>query len=200
MTEMGAVTLTKLDDVDERSFATDGCPLPGVELRVVDDDNAPLPAGSTGRLLVRSCSAFGGYLHRPQLNGTDADGWFDTGDLAHVDARGYIRISGRNKDVIIRGGENIPVVEVEALLYRHRAIAAAAIVSYPDERLGERACAFVVLRPGEHIDLPAIVAFMKSHRVAVHYIPERLEILDALPVTPSGKVQKFRLRDALRNG
>ncbi|TDN63440.1 cyclohexanecarboxylate-CoA ligase [Paraburkholderia sp. BL10I2N1] len=199
MTEMGAVTLTGLDDDDERSFATDGRPLPGVEAKVVDHGDAPLPVGSIGRLLVRSCSAFGGYLHRAHLNATDAEGWFDTGDLAHIDAHGYIRISGRSKDVIIRGGENIPVVEIEALLYRHPAIAAAAIVAYPDERLGERACAAVVLRPGEQIDLPAIVEFLKSHRVAVHYIPERLLVLDALPVTPSGKVQKFRLRDALRD-
>ena len=198
MTEMGAVTLTRLDDDDSRSFTTDGAPLPGVELRVVDDDNVPLPVGSIGRLLVRSCSAFGGYLQRPQLNAVDNDGWLDTGDLAHVDEHGYIRISGRSKDVIIRGGENIPVVEIEALLYRHPAIAAAAIVAYPDERLGERACAVVVLRPGEHIDLPTIVEFMKTHKVAVNYIPERLLVLDALPVTPSGKVQKFKLRDVLR--
>ncbi|CAB3792826.1 Medium-chain fatty-acid--CoA ligase [Paraburkholderia ultramafica] len=198
MTEMGAVTLTQLDDDDERSFTTDGCPLPGVEVRVIDDADTPLPVGATGRLLVRSCSAFGGYLHRSKLNATDADGWFDTGDLAYLDARGYIRISGRSKDVIIRGGENIPVVEIEALLYRHPAIAAAAIVAYPDERLGERACAAVVPRPGEHIDLPAIVQFLKSHKVAAQYVPERLVVLDALPVTPSGKVQKFRLRDALR--
>ena len=119
---------------------------------MVDDDSAPLPAGSMGRLLVRSCSSFGGYLKRAHLNGADADGWFDTGDLAHVDERGYIRISGRSKDVIIRGGENIPVVEIEALLYRHPAIARSAIVAYPDERLGERACAVVVPRLGEHID------------------------------------------------
>lgn len=199
MSETGAVTLTKLDDDDERSFATDGCPLPGAEVRVVDGDNAPLPAGSIGRLLVRSCSSFGGYLNRADLNATDADGWFDTGDLARIDERGYIRISGRSKDVIIRGGENIPVVEIEALLYRHPAIAAAAIVAYPDERLGERACAVVVTRPGEHIDLSAIVDFLKSHKVAVQYMPERLIVRDSLPTTPTGKVQKFKLRDALRD-
>jgi cyclohexanecarboxylate-CoA ligase len=197
MTELGAVTLTQLDDDDERSFATDGCPLPGVEVRVVDESDAPLPTGSVGRLLVRSCSGFGGYLNRAHLNATDADGWFDTGDLAHIDKRGYIRISGRSKDVIIRGGENIPVVEIEALLYRHPAIAAAAIVAYPDERLGERACAVVVTKPGEHIDLPAIVEFLKSHKVAVQYIPERVIVRDSLPTTPSGKVQKFKLRETL---
>ena len=108
MTENGAVTTTKLDDDDERSVNTDGCPLPGMEVRVVDADGAAAPTGVVGRLLVRGCSNFGGYLERPQLNGTDADGWFDTGDLARLDARGYIRITGRSKDVIIRGGENIP--------------------------------------------------------------------------------------------
>lgn len=199
MTELGAVTLTKRDDADERSFATDGCPLPGVEVRVVDESDAPLPTGAVGRLLVRSCSGFGGYLNRAHLNAIDAHGWFDTGDLAHIDGRGYIRISGRCKDVIIRGGENIPVVEIEALLYRHPAIAAAAIVAYPDERLGERACAVVVTKPGEHIDLPAIVDFLKSHKVAVQYIPERVVVRDSLPTTPAGKVQKFKLRETLRD-
>ncbi|CAN0628196.1 cyclohexanecarboxylate-CoA ligase [Burkholderia multivorans] len=198
MTELGAVTLTRLDDDDERAFTTDGHPLPGVEVRIVGDDDAPLPPGSVGRLLTRSCSGFGGYLHRAHLNATDAGGWFDTGDLASVDAQGYIRISGRSKDVIIRGGENIPVVEIEALLYRHPAIAGVALVAYPDERLGERACAVVALRPGEHIELPDIVEFLKSHHVAMQYIPERLWLVDALPVTPAGKIQKFRLRDALR--
>ncbi|PFH19343.1 cyclohexanecarboxylate-CoA ligase [Burkholderia sp. JKS000303] len=198
MTETGAITLTGLDDEDERSISTDGRPLPGVEVRIVDENDVQLPADTVGRLMARSCSNFAGYLRRPELNATDADGWFETGDLAHVDARGYIRIDGRSKDVIIRGGENIPVVEIEALLYRHPAIAAAAIVAYPDERLGERACAVVVPREGEYVDLPGIVDFLKSHKVAMHYIPERLLVLDAMPVTPAGKIQKFRLRDALR--
>ncbi|KND57040.1 Long-chain-fatty-acid-CoA ligase [Candidatus Paraburkholderia schumanniana] len=200
MTELGAVTLTRLDDDDERAITTDGRPLPGVDVRVVDAYDAALPAGSVGRLLVRSCSGFGGYLHRPHLNTTDAQGWFDTGDLAYLDARGYIRISGRSKDVIIRGGENIPVVEIEALLYRHPAIRAAALVAYPDERLGERAGAVVVTKQGEYVDLPAIATFLKSHKVAMQYIPEQLLVCDSLPVTPSGKVQKFKLRDLLREG
>jgi cyclohexanecarboxylate-CoA ligase len=200
MTENGAVTLIQLDDPDERAFTTDGLPLPGVELRVVDFDGAILPPGQAGKLLVRSVSNFGGYLKRPQLNGTDAEGWFDTGDLARLDAQGYVRITGRSKDVIIRGGENIPVVEIEALLYRHPAIALAAVVAYPDERLGERACAVVVPKAGQTIDLPSIVDFMKSQKVAVQYIPERLIVRDAMPSTPSGKIQKFKLRDMLREG
>jgi len=198
MTENGAVTLTKLDDDDERSFSTDGCPLPGVEVKVVDGDDKPLPAGETGKLMLRSCSNFGGYLHRPHLNGTDADDWFDTGDLARIDAQGYIRITGRSKDVIIRGGENIPVVEIESLLYRHPAIAMAAIVAYPDERLGERACAVVVTKPGQTIDLPEVVEYLKAQKVAVQYIPERLVVTDAMPATPSGKIQKFKLRELMR--
>lgn len=198
MTENGAVTLTKLDDDDERSFSTDGCPLPGVEVKVVDGDGQALPVGETGKLMLRSCSNFGGYLHRAHLNGTDAEDWFDTGDLARIDARGYIRITGRSKDVIIRGGENIPVVEIESLLYRHPAVAMAAIVAYPDERLGERACAVVVTKPGQTLDLPGMVEYLKAQKVALQYIPERLVVTDAMPATPSGKIQKFKLRELMR--
>jgi cyclohexanecarboxylate-CoA ligase len=201
MTENGAVTLIKLDDDDELAFSTDGCPLPGVEVKVVDfDGGQPMPPGEVGKLLVRSCSNFGGYLHRPQLNATDAQGWFDTGDLAHKDANGYIRISGRSKDVIIRGGENIPVFEIEALLYKHRAVAQVALVAYADERLGERACAVVVPKAGQTLDLAGMVDFLKSQKVALQYIPERLIVRDAMPATPSGKIQKFKLREMLRDG
>jgi cyclohexanecarboxylate-CoA ligase len=117
-----------------------------------------------------------------------------------MDANGYIRISGRSKDVIIRGGENIPVFEIEALLYRHPAVAQAAIVAYPDERLGERACAIVVPKSGQSIDFPGMVEFLKTQKVALQYIPERLIVRDAMPATPSGKIQKFKLRDMLRDG
>lgn len=200
MTENGAVTLTHPDDDDRLAFTTDGCPLPGVELKIAEADGTPLPTGQVGRLLVRACSNFGGYLKRAQWNGTDADGWFDTGDLAHMDANGYIRISGRSKDVIIRGGENIPVVEIEALLYKHPAVAQVAIVAYADARLGERACAVVVPRPGHDLDFDGMIAFLKAQKVAMQYLPERLVVRDALPATPTGKIQKFRLRDMLRDG
>ncbi len=199
MTENGAVTTTLLEDDDERAFTTDGRPLPGVEVKVVDVDGNTLPPGQAGSLKQRNCSNFGGYLKRPHLNGTDADDWFDTGDLARIDAQGYIRITGRSKDVIIRGGENIPVVEIENLLYRHPAVLQAAIVSYPDERMGERACAAVVLKPGQSLDLQGLVEYFKSNKMAMQYIPERLEILDAMPSTPSGKIQKFKLREQLKS-
>ena len=199
MTENGAVTTTLLEDDDERAFTTDGRPLPGVEVKVVDVDGKTLPPGQAGSLMLRSCSNFGGYLRRPHLNGTDAEDWFDTGDLARIDEQGYIRITGRSKDVIIRGGENIPVVEIENLLYRHPAVLQAAVISYPDERMGERACAVVVLKAGQRLDLPALVEYFKGHKVAMQYIPERLEILDAMPSTPSGKIQKFKLREQLKS-
>jgi len=197
MSENGAVTLIRLDDDDERAFTTDGCALPGMELRVADESGTPLPAGAIGRLLVRGCSNFGGYLRRPQWNNTDAEGWFDTGDLARMDEAGYIRISGRSKDVIIRGGENIPVVEIESLLYRHPAIAQVAIVAYPDERLGERGCAVAVLKPGQQLGFADMVAFLKAQKVAVQYIPERLEVLPDIPVSTFGKVSKKALGEQI---
>ena len=200
MTENGAVTLIKLDDDDILAFTTDGCALPGAEVRVIDAEGKTVPPGEIGRLVVRSCSNFGGYLKRPQWNGTDAEGWFDTGDLARIDANGYIRISGRSKDVIIRGGENIPVVEIEALLYKHPAVAQVAIVAYPDGRLGERACAVIVPKAGQTIDFAAMTEFLKLQKLALQYIPERLVVRDAMPATPSGKIQKFRLREMIQEG
>ena len=199
MTENGAVTTTLPEDDDQRAAQTDGRPLPGVEIKVIDTDGSTLPVGEEGKLMLRSSSNFGGYLKRPHLNATDADDWFDTGDLARVDEHGYIRITGRSKDVIIRGGENIPVVEIESLLYRHPDVLHAAIVAYPDERLGERACAVVALRAGATLTLAELRQFLENHQVALQYIPEKLHLLPQLPATPSGKIQKFKLREIVGN-
>lgn len=125
----------------------------------------------------------------------DEDGWFDTGDYARMDEDGYIRITGRAKDIIIRGGENVPVVEVEELLYRHPAVRECAVVAMPDPRLGERACAFVGLAEGGALTFDAMVAHLRAHGMATHYFPEKLVIREALPRTPSGKIQKFVLRE-----
>ncbi|WP_299364381.1 cyclohexanecarboxylate-CoA ligase [uncultured Paracoccus sp.] len=198
MTENGAVTVVDPRDEDERSINTDGFPLPGMEVQIRDHDGSVCKPGQEGELYVRGCSNFGGYLKRPQLNATDEDGWFDSGDIARVDDRGYIRICGRSKDIIIRGAENIPVIEVESILFKHPAINRVSIVGYPDERLGERACAFVTLKPGASFDLEEMKRFLQEHRLAVQYWPERLEIRDSLPATASGKVQKFALRNMLR--
>ncbi len=195
MTENGAVTTTKLDDPEAKTVNTDGCCLPGMEAKVVDAEGRELPRGEEGSLLVRGCSLFAGYLKRPEWNNTDAEGWFDTGDLARMDAEGYIRISGRAKDIIIRGGENIPVVEIEGLLFKHPAVNAVAIVGYPDARLGERAVAFVTLREGASLSFEEMTDFLLEQRIAKQYLPERLEVVTELPRTPSGKIQKFRLRE-----
>lgn len=197
MTENGAVTTVKLSDPDEKSVHTDGCPLPGVELKILTSDGHSAKPGEQGNLFVRACSNFGGYLKRPHLNGVDDDGWFDTGDIARMDEQGYIRICGRSKDVIIRGAENIPVVEVEAALYKHPAVATTAIVAYPDDRLGERACAFVVPKPGTSFSFDDMKAHLASLKLAKQYWPERLEIRESLPSTASGKIQKFVLRKML---
>ncbi len=198
MSENGAVTTTKLDDPEEKTIETDGCALPGMEVRVVGADGAPAPVGEEGPLQTRGCSNFLGYFKRPGLANISPDGWFDTGDLARMDADGYIRITGRAKDIVIRGGENIPVVEIEGLLFKHPAIQTVAIVGYPDARMGERACAFVTLREGATLTFEEMAAFLKDQKVAMQYIPERLEILPDLPRTPSGKIQKFRLREVAK--
>ncbi len=200
MSENGAVTTTRPTDDEEKATATDGCALPGMQVRVVDPNGVELAPGEEGSLKVRGCSNFAGYLKRPELDNTDADGWFDTGDLARMDADGYIRIAGRSKDIIIRGGENIPVVEVEGLLFRHPAIAEVSVVGYPDARLGERACAFVRLREGAEFSFAEMTSYLEAQRMARQYIPERLEIVTDMPRTPSGKVQKFRLRAMAKEG
>ncbi len=197
MTENGAVTITEPSRALDKSGVSDGRSVPGMEIKVVDELGASVEAGITGRLLVRGASMFGGYLNRPEYNATDADGWFDTGDLAFIDAEGYVRINGRSKDIVIRGGENIPVVEVENLIYQHPAVTGCAIVGYPDARLGEKACVFVSLVPGSQLTLDDLRQHLTDHRVARPYHPERIEIVDELPRTPSGKIQKFKLRDQL---
>ncbi|WDE14718.1 cyclohexanecarboxylate-CoA ligase [Acinetobacter schindleri] len=198
MTECGAVTLTRPEDEDERSFNTDGIALPSVEIKIVDKKGQTKALNESGRLMIRTCSNFGGYLKRPHLNDTDTEGWFDTGDIAYQDEQGYIRICGRKKDVIIRGGENIPVAEIESLLYKHPNIATVALVAYADERMGERACAIIKLKdPTQPLNFNELVDFLKTHNLAMQYLPERLEIWEDIPMTPSGKIQKFKLRELL---
>lgn len=198
MTENGPACYTLPEDPPEKIYETDGCPNKAMAVRIVGDDDKPLPADAEGRLKVLGAGMFVGYLRRPDLYESAEEGWFDTGDLARVDADGYVRITGRSKDVIIRGGENIPVVEIENLLLKHPEIAEVAIVAIPDKRLGERACAFAVLREGASITYQEMVSFLVDQNCAKQYIPERLEIVEDMPRTPSGKIQKFVLREEAR--
>ena len=193
MTECASVTVTSPGGGE--AAESDGTPLPNGEVRIVDADGGDAPRGEIGALQVRGPSLFVGYLKRPDLYRLDAEGWFDTGDLARMDAQGGIRICGRSKDVIIRGGENIPVVEIESALYRMPEVADAAVVAMPDARLQERACAFVSLRIGTRLDLEALCSRLEAEGFSRHFWPERLELLAEMPRTPTGKIQKFVLRE-----
>lgn len=195
MSENGAVTITRPSDDVDKVTATDGFPLDGMEIDIRREDDSPANIHETGRLFVRGCSNFLGYFDRPDLVTLDADGWFDTGDFARVDADGYVRITGRSKDIIIRGGENIPVVEIEDLIVQHPAVHSVAVVAVPHDRLGEQAFAFVVSAEDADFDMAAMRAHLKATGTAVQYFPEYLKLVDALPTTLSGKVQKFVLRD-----
>ncbi|HAL48161.1 MAG: AMP-binding protein [SAR202 cluster bacterium] len=198
MTEDGAVTFVRPTDPPSRAAESDGGPVPGMEVRIVNPvSREPLPAGAEGALEARGPGQFVGYYKRPDLweEAYDAQQWFDTGDLARMDEQGYIRISGRTKDIVIRGGENIPVVEVEEILFRHPKVREAAVVGTPDPRMGERACACVTLNAGEQLTFEDLQTWFDQSQTAKQYWPERLEVFDELPKTPSGKIQKFLLRD-----
>jgi len=171
-----------------------------MEVKVVDENFEECPADQEGSLISRGPAQFVGYLKQMDVTETEhKDGWFITGDRAVMDEDRYIRITARNKDIIIRGGENIPVAYVENILYEHPDISNAQLVAMPDKRLQEKACAFVSLNPGkDSITLEDLKKYLEEKRVAKQYWPERLEIVDDFPRTPSGKIQKFRLREQVK--
>lgn len=198
--ENSLVTLGIPGDPEEKIVERDGFPFRGMHIRVVDAHGAVLPAEQEGRLQVTGPFLFVGYFERPELTASLFDGeWFDTGDVAVIDADGYLSITGRTKDVIIRGGENIPVAYVENVLYEHPALAEVAVVGLPDPRLQERVCAVVTLKPGvDGFTHEQMRAFLADKGVAKQYWPERLEVVAELPRTASGKIQKFQIRDHLK--
>jgi acyl-CoA synthetase len=198
-TESAPHTLTTPHDDLDRVLTTDGRPVAGVEVRIVDPGtHVPLPVGEVGEEASRGPQVFRGYLGEPELTAAvlDEDGWYYSGDLARLDADGYLRIVGRRKDVIIRGGENISAAELEQVLRELPGIREAAVVAMPDPRLGECACAFLVLDPGAPTPDPASLRpeFLRRG-LAKYKIPARVEAVDALPLSPAGKVRKDVLRD-----
>lgn len=193
MTECGILTTTELSG--HKVLESDGHALPGEEVRIVDENRKEVPRGTEGTFEFRGPALFVGYLKRPDLYDVDKDGWFDTGDLARMDEEGYVRITGRKKDIIIRGGENIPVVEVENAIYKLADVLDAAVVAMPDARLGERACCFAHLVEGAALDLEGLRAHLAREGLAKSYWPERLEIIDEMPRTATGKIQKYLLRE-----
>jgi len=196
MTEYGIGISGAPDLPRDRVEVTDGVPVEGCRVRVVDDERREVPRGTEGDLQIGGAGLFMGYLDRPGFTeAAVSDGWFDTGDRAVHDEDGFVSLVGRSKDIIIRGGENIPVADVETLLYVHPAILDAAVVAMPDPRLGERACACIVVREGHAPpELPELVSHLLEHGLSKHFLPERVEILDELPRTMSGKIRKVELR------
>lgn len=199
-TESPPHTLVHPEDPVANAWESDGRPLSGIEIRIVDEDGKPLPAGETGEEQSRGPNTFIGYLGEPELTAKDFDaatGWYRSGDLARMRPDGSVRIVGRLKDIIVRGGQNISVREVEDYLSAHPAVQAVAVVAVPHQRLGETGCAVIVARQGASLDLPELTAFLEAKGVARFKFPERLEIWPALPTTPSGKIQKFVIRKEL---
>lgn len=197
MTECGAIAMTRQGDDAETIAHTCGFPLPGIEVRCVDDDGRDLPAGQAGELWVRGHAVMRGYLDDPAATAEaiDADGWLHTGDVGTVDSRGYLAITDRKKDMYISGGFNCYPAEIEKLLASHPAIEMAAVVGVPDERMGEIGKAFVVLRPGQTSDAASILAWARTN-MANYKVPREIAFVAELPRNAGGKV----LRMALRSG
>lgn len=196
-TESSPHAVVNLDDPLSRFMHTDGYAAAGVEIKVVDDARKILPPGCEGEEASRGPNVFMGYFDEPELTARalDEEGWYYSGDLCRMDETGYIKITGRKKDIIVRGGENISSREVEDILLQHPKIHDACVVAMPDERLGERSCAYVVLKAPHHsLSLEEVVAFFSRKRVAKYKYPEHIVVIEKLPRTASGKIQKFLLR------
>lgn len=196
-TESSPHAVVNLDDPLSRFMHTDGYAAAGVEIKVVDDARKTLPPGCEGEEASRGPNVFMGYFDEPELTARalDEEGWYYSGDLCRMDEAGYIKITGRKKDIIVRGGENISSREVEDILLQHPKIHDACVVAMSDERLGERSCAYVVLKAPHHsLSLEEVVAFFSRKRVAKYKYPEHIVVIEKLPRTTSGKIQKFLLR------
>ncbi len=203
-TEHPSITGSEHEAPREKRIHTDGKPLDGVEIRTVDEDGNDVGVGKPGEILSRGPDRFAGYTD-PALTAEaiEEGGWFHTGDVGVIDADGYLTITDRVKDIIIRGGENVSAAEVEQLLAHMKGVAEVAVVAAPDERLGEHGCVFFRMQPGSEgaaPDLEAVRTHLQAAGLARQKWPEELRIVDELPRTPSGKVQKFVLRERLRAG
>jgi cyclohexanecarboxylate-CoA ligase/acyl-CoA synthetase len=200
-TELLAVTCCHPGDPLERRAGSDGTPaLDGVELMMLGPDGDPASVGVEGEICYRGPGGVLGYWRDPERTAAtiDSDGWHHTGDLGRFDELGYMRVTGRLKDIIIRGGTNLSAAEIEGYVLAHPAVAQVAVVPYPDGRLGEKACAVVVPAPGKQPTLQEIATFLKSRDISMQKLPEKVVLVDQLPMTATGKVQKFLLREIAR--
>jgi cyclohexanecarboxylate-CoA ligase len=194
-TDFGFVSGCMNDDPLQKRFTTDGRPLPGVEAKIIRDDGSNADVGEEGEILLKGLNC-AGYYKQPDQNDQvfTSDGFFHTGDVGRIDDEGFIKLTGRLKDIIRRGGINIAPLEVEQILLNHPGIANVAVVGIPDTRLDERACACIILEEGHTITLDDVTKWMNKAGVTKQKWPEKVEIFDIFPLSVFGRVQKFEVR------
>ena len=192
----GTTAMCRHDDDPETIANWSGRAIPDTELRVVDEAGNEVPRGESGEVVTRGYHVMQGYFEEPEETAAtiDADGWLHTGDIAVMDDRGYVRITDRKKDMFIVGGFNAYPAEIENLLIANDALAQAAVVGVPDDRMGEVGYAFVVPRPGATVDAEELLAWSRD-AMANFKVPAHVEVIDALPLNASGKVLKYELRE-----
>jgi non-ribosomal peptide synthetase component E (peptide arylation enzyme) len=196
--ESSLQTITDIDDSVERVATSDGKAATGVRISILDDHGVAVPHGDEGEICSQGPGVMLGYFDDPGLTSRAfVDGWFRSGDLGRMDDDGYIRVTGRKKDLIIRGGSNIAPIEIESMIMEHPDVTDVSVVGMPDRVLGERICAFVVPRAGAALELDDITTFLREKKIATQKLPERLELRSELPHNATGKVEKFKLRDEI---
>jgi non-ribosomal peptide synthetase component E (peptide arylation enzyme) len=198
--DVGTISSSFVDLPREVLLSAVGKPLDGIEIKLVDENNKEVPVGEIGEVVVRGPHCQPGYYGDPRTTQeTWKDGWFHTGDLGRFDSEGRLTIKGRCKDIIIRGGQNIYPLEIENILTRHPKVLKAAVVGLSDTEMGERVCAYVVLKSGGNFSFSEMVQFMKDQGIAAFKIPEQLEIIGELPLSGGIKVDKKRLRQDIED-
>ncbi len=199
--DTGSISGTSIEDATEKRRSSVGKPLPGNEIKLVDDSGREVPYGDVGQLYFRGPQSSSGYYRDPEKTfseAVDAEGWATPGDLAKFDEDGYIIIAGRKKDIIIRGGQNIYPGEIESLLIAHPKVSNATVVAMPDPIMGEKACAFIIpAAGGEVFAFEEMVNYLKSKKLAMFKLPERLESVDAFPLAGDSKINKVALRQMI---
>jgi 2,3-dihydroxybenzoate-AMP ligase len=196
----GMLMFIRPDDPEEVRMETVGRPVSSDdEVRLVDDDDNEVAPGEVGELLARGPYTLRGYFGVPEYNARafTSDGFYRSGDLMRRHSSGNYIVEGRKKDLINRGGEKISAEEIENLILTHPAVQNVACVPLPDPMLGERMCAYVILRNGSNLSLPELVGFLLNQEIAKHKLPERLEIVDDFPLSPFGKVSKKDLTEKI---